>query len=569
MSITTVNVLVPTSGDGPIASISHLVGSKTVELTGRFSGRYVLYGAHAGSSFTPILEFEAGGDESIRQTLDLAISTVYLRAESSNPSGVTLNISGVTSGTNYFTTVGTLSTGNSGLQSVIDLYALFPPSGIEQDINFICTGDFKGTISVRGSMDGSHFTPMASFRIDQQSPSLLGNSSIFKFTPVRTKDLVRYLQLDVVGAVISTTVITCGGSNPTYGANSVDLRVISLGDSHTAGVIGTPSEQFANGVINTSANWDPNAIGAGGEGSWVSYLESFLRQNTNKLNNVKVANIGSGGACTYTWAGVMSNMYFSFVGLPSDGETVVVGGVVYTFRNAFANPNDVVIQATPQLTAQWFGNVVSGVSGYGSTPNPQVFCPNPATTTLQQVFARRTGVYGNLIGCSSTAPNVLSLSPSLTPTTTLSGGAENSPLTVSNLDILNVGGFGVVDAITITLGTNEVARIGYDPNDFAYEASKLIAYLRSRYPNVQIVWWLPPNTGIPARNTALATYIRPALLNLQAANPSYLSVFDAYTVPVELTGLYLKLDGVHLTNLGYVPYTAQRFATSIIRARHL
>jgi len=36
MSISIVNVVVPSSGDGPIANIANLVGKKTVELSGTF-----------------------------------------------------------------------------------------------------------------------------------------------------------------------------------------------------------------------------------------------------------------------------------------------------------------------------------------------------------------------------------------------------------------------------------------------------------------------------------------------------------------------------------------------------
>ena len=45
MSIVIVNVIVPSSGDGPIANIADLIGEKTVELSGYFEGRYTLMGS--------------------------------------------------------------------------------------------------------------------------------------------------------------------------------------------------------------------------------------------------------------------------------------------------------------------------------------------------------------------------------------------------------------------------------------------------------------------------------------------------------------------------------------------
>lgn len=229
MAISTINVVVPGSGDGPVANISTLVGSKTVELTGRFSGRYVLLGSHNGVNFTPIMEFESGGEESIKQTLDLALASVFLRSEAGNPVGVTLNISGVTSGTNRFTTLGTYLPGTSGLQPIIDLQGVFPPTSVEQDINIICLGGFEGILIVRGSMDGMNFTPMASFRADQQPVYMSGAPSpILDFSPERTKDLVRFIQLDLQGIVTTTTVISYGGANPATGGGGTNSATIAF-----------------------------------------------------------------------------------------------------------------------------------------------------------------------------------------------------------------------------------------------------------------------------------------------------------------------------------------------------
>lgn len=69
MSINIVNVVVPLSGDGPPASIGGLVGEKTVELSGRFVGRYILLGSQNDFDYVPVAIFDANGEESIKQTL--------------------------------------------------------------------------------------------------------------------------------------------------------------------------------------------------------------------------------------------------------------------------------------------------------------------------------------------------------------------------------------------------------------------------------------------------------------------------------------------------------------------
>lgn len=358
----------------------------------------------------------------------------------------------------------------------------------------------------------------------------------------------------------------------TFGTVHQSLGVVAIGDSHTAGVMGTAVEALRNDVNSGGGNWDPNSVGnAGCTGSWTAYLESFLRQNTNKLGAVRVANLGSGGATAFTWSGIQAGMYFYFVGgQPAPGQTVSIGGVTYTFRNAFGVANDVVIGGTAQQTAHALGNVINGATGFGSLPNPLVFCANPADTLTLRVWARRTGLAGNTIPCASTAINIQTTDAGLNPITHLVGGAEVSTVTSVNFDMLDAGGFGSVDAIAITLGTNDAGgRAGYDAADFAYEAAKLVAYLHGRYPAAKIVWWLPPDTSVPARNAMLSSQIRPAILALQAANPTFFSAIDAYTIPVELTGLYLSADGMHLNNIGYNPHTVQNFAAALVSALQL
>ena len=218
MSISTVNVVVPVSGDGPIASIVNLIGEKTVELSGLFVGRYVLLGSHNDVNFVPVLIFDANGDESIKLTLKLALKSVRVRSQASASSGVTMNVSGVLSANNLFATLATLSPGVNGPQGIVDLNVALPPVSVEQDINFICEGGLAGLISVDGSMDGVHFNPIGNgFQAGGQTPSLLGNTQILEFSPLTTGDLVRYIRVNVEGIITSTVVVTMGGSNPVLG----------------------------------------------------------------------------------------------------------------------------------------------------------------------------------------------------------------------------------------------------------------------------------------------------------------------------------------------------------------
>jgi hypothetical protein len=230
MAIGTVNVVVPSSGDGPIANIANLVSEKTVELSGRFDGRYILLGSHNGVNFVPVLIFDANGEESIKLTLSLALVAVRVRAAASSPSGVTMNVSGVLGvSNNLFATVATLPPGASGPQPPINLATLFPPTGLDQDINFLCVGGFQGLITIKGSMDGIHFNPIESFRTDNHPPSLLGSPAILEFSPLTTQDLIRYLQIDITGTVTNTTIITMGGCQSSVASGpTLDVGIVTL-----------------------------------------------------------------------------------------------------------------------------------------------------------------------------------------------------------------------------------------------------------------------------------------------------------------------------------------------------
>jgi hypothetical protein len=286
MAISIVNIPVPNVGDGPIVSIANLVGEKTVELSGTFKGRYILLGTQNGSKFVPVATFDSNGRESFKQTLPLALIAVRVRSQATNSVGVSLNVSGVASvGSNKFATVASVAPGSSGTQPVIDLFAAFPPTGIEQDIGFLCSGAFKGVVLVEGSLDNVEFNAIGEFTADSQSPSLLGTSPSLEFSPLTTKNLVRYVRITVDGVVTETVTVTLGGSVPASGSTPVNLPVadwnIALvryifldgdnGNDINIGYIDAPA-----GTIFTPAQTGPVAV-----------------QTTHRLNEIR-KNIGAG-----------------------------------------------------------------------------------------------------------------------------------------------------------------------------------------------------------------------------------------------------------------------------------
>lgn len=131
--IATYIVPVPTSGEGALVDVSALVGPKTVVLTGRFRGIYDLLASHDDSHFVPVLQFDAGGVEGVRQTVSGSFKSLRLRAtlpETTPLGAVTCEVSGVESaGNNHFTTLASLAAGFTGETTIVDLAPLFPRPG--------------------------------------------------------------------------------------------------------------------------------------------------------------------------------------------------------------------------------------------------------------------------------------------------------------------------------------------------------------------------------------------------------------------------------------------------------
>jgi hypothetical protein len=215
MSIVSITVAVPVSGDGPIVDISALVGPKTVQLTGTFDGYYDLLVSHNGVNFTAAVAFDASGPEGLKQTIPGAFNYVRLHANAQSPSGVTCSVAGVSAvGENGFSTIATLAAGFSGLTTIIDTSTFIAPTGSEADTNFICQGDFQGPIVVLGSADGVLFNPIGEFRVDRRPE---GAPTVVALTPLVTETKVRYVRLHVTAVLQGAVVVTMGGRVPATG----------------------------------------------------------------------------------------------------------------------------------------------------------------------------------------------------------------------------------------------------------------------------------------------------------------------------------------------------------------
>lgn len=209
MSVSTVSVPVPASGEGAAVSVATFVGEKTVVLAGSFEGYYDLLVTQDGVRFVPALTFAGGAAE---QTVSGAFSAVKLRSRAQATGTVTCTVSAVSAvGQNGFAQVASLPAGFTGYGPVVDTSVTLPPSGPEVDTCYLCDGVFEGLLVVEGSNDGVKFEPVASFRADPLPPDSAGD---LRFFPVLSPQKARYVRVYVDGVVLSPTVVTLGGGVP-------------------------------------------------------------------------------------------------------------------------------------------------------------------------------------------------------------------------------------------------------------------------------------------------------------------------------------------------------------------
>ena len=241
MPIATVSVIVPISGDGPAANIAAIVGSKTVVLGGNYEGTYVLLGSQdGGATFVPVATFDADGSDAIEQTVPAAFQLVRLRARAgtTQSSPVTCTVSGMSSpGANQFAVLASFPAGSSGASLVVDAYAVFPPTGLEDDVAILCSGGFVGTVTAFASPDLANWNPVGTFQAGPSPRPLVGLPSLLEFAPLVTRDKVRYLRVVMQGQVQTAVIVTIGGSVAVVAPPSST----TLADAYDNGVV--PGDQ--------------------------------------------------------------------------------------------------------------------------------------------------------------------------------------------------------------------------------------------------------------------------------------------------------------------------------------
>jgi hypothetical protein len=116
-------------------------------------------------------------------------------------------------GANNFIAFATVPAGAGvGPKTSVDLWTLVPSTGLDPGFNVMCTGEFVGTITVEGSLDGAQFNPVGFFTLG--SGQLVGPfEPTFELAPIVVDDVVRYLRLRVMpGTTVTGPVfVTAGG----------------------------------------------------------------------------------------------------------------------------------------------------------------------------------------------------------------------------------------------------------------------------------------------------------------------------------------------------------------------
>jgi hypothetical protein len=324
LSILPLNVPLIYGSVGSALDISTLIGEKTVQLDGSFDGQYVLYVSNDGLNFVPEFAFEGGRPQSIKLTLRESFLYARLRCLASNISSVTAEISGVYSASaNAFTNLPAIPPGAYGPQAPIDLFALLPPTGFQGGSNVILTGDFQGSVSIEGSLDGIKYSPIAIFRTPTITRPADGLSVVVaEHNPVGFEPKVRYLRANVLeGAFVRGVLfVTVGGE--------VELPVDSCN---------YVSEPVTNGEANTLLAGEVVRISGNNQ---VSRARADLPGNVAGLVGVEQADTLSGTV------GDIINCGRGFI-LLEPGLTPLAGDTLYVSPTIFGRATNVapIVQA--------------------------------------------------------------------------------------------------------------------------------------------------------------------------------------------------------------------------------
>ena len=246
--------------DGPAVDISAFNDEKTILVAGSFGGQFIMLASHDGIKFAPVFSFGGIGVLSIKQIFKSAFKQIRFRNLATNPVNVTASVSGaVLPGANQFTGLPTIGINAYGPQSIVDLFALVPPSGLFKDTNIILSGTFVGSISIEGSLDGSRFSPIGIFNnlsLPPNNNGLLGPSP--ENSPITYTEQVRYVRANILPGtyLLSPINITFGG----------EIEIPATGPPGATGPAGATGATGA-GVTGATGPIGPTGPGGGATGA--------------------------------------------------------------------------------------------------------------------------------------------------------------------------------------------------------------------------------------------------------------------------------------------------------------
>ena len=355
MATSIVAIPVPPSGDGPVVSVASLVGPKTVTLTGTFVGAYTLLASHDGATFVPVATFDSGGLEGLRVTLPDSYDSMRVRADVLSSAGVSLTVVGELGvGQNFFSPLVTFSAGASGTSLVVDLGTLFPPTGLEEGLNFICAGGLTSILLVEGSNDGASFNPIGTF--SGFSSQVQGLAPALEFTPLSTPDKIRYVRVSLGRPTSSPVTVTVGGRIPASGgAGTATALYTTVGGVTVQAYGSTFMPAYADATV---VGGQDNVVPPG-------------CQNSVVMGNSNTLSPGSGSAVVHgsgnSLLGGSSSVVIQGTGnaVQSGVTNAVVQGVGNTVESGspyavVSGTGNTVNLISPNTVVQGVGNTVAG-----------------------------------------------------------------------------------------------------------------------------------------------------------------------------------------------------------------
>lgn len=363
-----------------------------------------------------------------------------------------------------------------------------------------------------------------------------------------------------------------------------DVGIVCIGDSHTNGQLpistvganvtgiyplngakdkewnGTSDNPcFTGRGCNDAAGITDASLGIDNTvPSFTMFLPQVLRRSSSKFGRIRLVNLGAGGASSYSWSASSATGFLDVATIPDVNDTVTVDTVTYTFKAAAAQANEVTIGASKEEAAANLARAISAEGagyGAGTVANPTIFCGAIPTGHVVSLTSRAIGALGNGNVLAVTGTNV-----------TIIAQMTNGGLTglLANAIAKVPAGFGTVDVVTITLGTNDAARMGWRGAGFQLHMEALCQRIEAQWPGVRIVMWKPCVSGGGAAITnALTGSINPAIAAVVAAKPLTRSFVDMYALGAGSgSSLILNSGGTHLTGYGYA-LAAELFGNAI------